>query len=274
MLTVVVTGASGLLGKYVVKKLQQDGHNVIATSRKIRTGFMKVDSYAQCPNGDVAIHLAEEPDRGLVNQKDEAYLDASKYVMKSLANQFRENLIYMSSGTVYGDQGGVPFTTEAETFATDNYSKLKLYNESTALENGATVLRLANVYGYGMNKNNVLSDIIKQLSLNDAVEVRNEFPIRDYVYVEDVAKACSLLLKSLVGGIFNIGSGEGVSIRNLTEIILSIKGQHNRRIHSLAAENIFSCNVLDISKAKIIFGYLPTKSITENISEMLNEMDN
>ena len=273
MLTVVVIGARGFIGSYLVDELQKSGHKVLPISRKDLSGYFQVKNSDQYPDGDVAIHLSEEPSRFIVNQQGSSYVESSAKTMRKLSNQFGNRLIYLSSGAVYGDQGTIPFTTQSDVFVTDSYSKLKLTNESIGIEKGATILRLANVYGYGMGKNNVLSDIIRQLPLPGVIEVRNEYPIRDFIFVEDVVKICSILVNNITGGILNIGSGVGVTIRELVEIILSINNQENRVIHSQEVKNKFSCNILNMSETNKTLELSPPKNLKENLFNMLKNME-
>jgi len=67
MPTIVITGASGFIGQHLYAHLTAIGANVVAVSRKNNAGMLHVEDYYDSPDGDVLIHLAEEPDRALVN---------------------------------------------------------------------------------------------------------------------------------------------------------------------------------------------------------------
>jgi UDP-glucose 4-epimerase len=270
MKTIVVTGGSGFIGGYVAKELRRIGNRVIVTSRKKLNGFVQIGDDDHYPEADIVMHFAEEPDRAKVNQNGDLYINSSAKSISKLANKFGKSLFYISSGIVYGDQGHSPFTTKSDTFAIDNYSRLKLNNEKIGLEKGATILRLANVYGYGMSENNVMSEIIKQITSNGSVKIRNEFPVRDFIFVEDVARICSMIIKFSIGGIFNIGSGKGVTIRELAEKLLYISGQQNRKVTSINKKKNFSYNVIDPSDTKNILSDFPRMNLSENLSKMLN----
>lgn len=81
-----------------------------------------------------------------------------------------------------------------------------------------------------MSSNNVLSDIIRQLIRHGPVVIRNDSPSRYFKSVTDVAELLNILVKKSYGGIFNIGSGIGISVRELVGMILKLTGQYKREI--------------------------------------------
>ena len=134
-------------------------------------------------------------------------------------------------------------------------------------------MRFSNIYGQGMSNANIMSDVIKQLSLDGPIIIQNKFAIRDFVYISDVTDFISKLIKNIVGGIFNVGSGIGLSIYQLTEIILKISNQSNREIVSIKKSNNNSFNVLDISKSKEIYKWKPKSNMTTNIKKLITEYE-
>ena len=111
-----------------------------------------------------------------------------------------------------------------------------------------------------------MSDVMKQLSLDGQIIIQNKFAIRDFVYISDVTDFLSKLIKNIVVGIFNVGSGIGLSIYQLTEIILKISNQSNREIVSIKKSNNNSFNVLDISKSKEIYKWKPKSNMTTKMN--------
>jgi len=251
---IVVTGASGFLARAVIARLTAIGLPCIAVSRRGGPGLHQVADYSDAPAGDVLIHLAEESDRAKANLHGEAYLEHAAMVVEKLSAR-APTFIYASSGVVYGDAGALPFGTDACVEATDVYSRSKIRNEALALAAGGTVLRLSNLFGMGMSPRNVVSDIAKQLVQTDPLVVRDDGPVRDFLSVNEAANAIALLAQTPQPGIFNIGSGFGVSIRELALLALRAVKQQNREILVANPAGRRSVNILDISDTKRCLGW-------------------
>lgn len=269
MKKVILTGASGFVGKGLTTYLTVNGIDVIPVSRSKRDGFYTIDSYFDCPLEGLLIHLAEESNQSKVNLLGESYLKESIKLTSYLAGHYKKNMVYISSTVVYGDKNPFPNSEDNEVRVGDLYSKIKLRNEKIVLENGGLVLRIANLYGRGMSSNNVMSDILAQIDGDGPITVRNASPIRDFLSVDDLFSALLSILKVPCSGIINIGSGEGTSIFQLANIILSIFGQENRKIVSIQNDNVSSTNVLDIRKIKELTNWKPAAGLDQHLTRLI-----
>jgi len=268
MSSVAVTGATGFVAGHLIRRLRSEGYRVIPVTRKSIEGMVTVSHYGNVPEADLIIHLAEEPDRGKVNEQGDSYVELSSGVVRELAARFRGRLIYASSASVYGDKGSQPFSAKSKTYATDIYSLGKLANEAIVAAADGIILRFSNVYGKGMSANNVLSDIIKQLAGDAPIVVRNKFPVRDYISVTEVSDLFVEVLRQYHKGIYNVGSGIGISVYELVELVLSITGQKGREIQTLQNTNPQSYNVLDVRETEDIFGWSPDRNMTHHLEEL------
>jgi nucleoside-diphosphate-sugar epimerase len=260
---VVITGASGFLGRQLRASLLDHGRSVLALSRRPMEGMTTIDCYDAVPSGGCLVHLAEEPDRAKVNQMGMAYLNESKRIIGVLAARFGANMIYASSGTVYGDKGGCPFAVNSPTVDDDFYNRGKLANEEVVLGAGGIVVRLSNLYGMGMSSNNVMSDILRQIPGSGALRVRDAWPVRDFLHVSDAAAAIRMLLESAADGIFNLGSGVGKTIHSLAQLALDAAGEGGRIIESAVQIPSHSTNILDIAETRRVLAWNPTMSLEE-----------
>lgn len=261
---IVVTGASGFLARAIFSQLTALGLPFIGVSRKGSYGLHQVINYSDTPAADILIHLAEESDRAKVNLLGEAYLENAATVVEKLLERGR-SFVYASSGVVYGDAGTIPFASDACVEPTDVYSRSKIHNEALALSAGGTVLRLSNLFGMGMSPRNVVSDIAKQLGRTGPLVVRDDGPVRDFLSVNEAANAIGLLVQTPQPGIFNIGSGVGVSIRELAQLALSAVGQQNREIVAAHPLGRRSFNILDVSATKRCLGWGATYAPLESL---------
>ena len=161
-----------------------------------------------------------------------------------------------------------------ESFAfntSSQYNLIKSLFEEYTLQNNGIVVRLSNVYGPGMSKANVISDILNQLLSNGPVIVNSLNPIRDYIFIDDVIKALNKLSIGKTKGVYNIGSGKGTSVRQLITLCLRLIGSEKKIFER--NKTSYSYNVLDISKAKKILKWEPRVSLLEGLSKMIFKND-
>ena len=269
MTTVVVTGGAGFIGRHVSVQLAAVGMTVVPVSRREIDGVHQVYRYTDSPEGDVLIHLAEERQRHVVNRSGESALRASAAVLRHLIDRFDGQVIYASSGVVYGDARESSCTVLMPTAGTDLYSRSKLLNEELVLRSGGSVARLSNLFGEGMAPNNVLSEIIRQIPGREALRVRDDTPVRDFLPVSDAATALARLAETRHAGVVNVGSGVGLSIRGLAEVLLSAAGEGHRKIVATHSSSRRSINVLDVSETRRILGWSPTTLLFDELARLI-----
>ena len=270
---IVVTGATGFIGNAVCKALvNTPGISVIPVSRKKHDrDFFFSKNYYELPKGDACIHLGEDSDRIRVNKNGESYRFETGRVIESILGNGYAHILYASSAAVYGTSGRSPYTEEDVVVGSDEYSLAKLNNEAEILAAGAAVIRLTNVVGPRMAGNNVLSDIIKQLPGNGPLILRNSQPIRDFIWLYDAVDAIIRLTNELVPGLFNVGTGEEMSIQNLAKTCLKIDGQRQREVVGLVDSPPYSYNVVNIGKIRGSLGWTPSLNLVGSIGQILRD---
>jgi UDP-glucose 4-epimerase len=271
---IVITGATGFIGSALCKKLEEKKeYSIIRVTRsQEKNGFYRVTSYQQTPFGDILVHLGEDSDRVRVNKMGESYRQKTGEIMDSLIKKRYKKIIYSSSSVVYGNKGIEPYVENMPTYADDIYSITKLENEERVLNSGGIVVRFSNVIGKGMSKNNILSDIFKQLPEKNPLLIRNLEPIRDFVCIDDAVDSVVKLMQKEISGIFNIGSGVATSINQLTKTVLNIVKQEDREVNSIVKDSKYSYNVLNIEKTKKTIDWQPKFTLSQSIKKMVNSL--
>lgn len=274
---VVITGASGFLGKHLVSKLRQNQEaniEIVGVSRQKIDGLLQVSDYKDTPRGDVLIHLAEENSRsGAQNGGDDALKNASELIESLTKKQFSK-IIYASSAVVYGDSSTNKHSITDELISADIYTKLKVAGEQAILTNSNSfVLRISNLYGDGMSPNNVTNTIIQQAKIDNNIEVESLEPIRDFLWIEDATQAITKIIfndsKKYKDQVFNIGSGDGTSIRKLAETALQIASRSDFKI-SARSTSAPSCIILDIEETIKQLDWQPTVNIYDGFYRLMH----
>ena len=87
-----------------------------------------------------------------------------------------------------------------------------------------TVFRTFNIYGAGLKKGRLISDLLHNIMNNEDLLLNDPSPIRDYLYIEDFINLIFYLLDSKKSseGIFNIGSGESHSNLEVAQTIQTL----------------------------------------------------
>lgn len=247
-----ITGANGFIGRNLSKYLSDQGYKVfglghgsLASDEASHFGLSKwLDGFLSIENLDLLarsslipakiFHLAGGASVGLSLEKP--YEDFCRTVigMANLLEWVRFNapdskLIVISSAAVYGDRHKDIISEGAVCNPCSPYGHHKLMMEllceSYAKKFGMQVViaRLFSVYGKFLHKQ-LLWDLCTKLSLNcqtiSLCGTGDE--LRDWMDIYDVVNALNLVgdLASSEIPIINIGTGQGVSVRNITELVL------------------------------------------------------
>lgn len=266
---IIITGASGFIGSALSLYSIKMGHQVIPCSRKKISGNFHLGSYFNTPNGDHLIHLAEEPNRNKVNNLGREYQLKSLELTQHLSKKYGRKMIYASSSIVYGDKNLDANPENRTLVKTDLYSETKITNESIVLKNGGNVIRLSNIFGQHMNKNNVISDVMAQITDSKPIKIQNGSPIRDFLYIDDLIRGIYTFIEHPINGIFNLGSGRGISIYDLTIMLLSLYNQSQRQLISSINKSDPSKILLDIEKIHKATGWKPSKSLEARLLELI-----
>lgn len=208
---------------------------------------------------DGVLHFAAMSLVGESVEKPADYWHGNVVTTLKLLDAMREtntkNLVFSSTAATYGEPDQVPIAEDMPTAPTNPYgaTKLAIDHAITSYANayglGATSLRYFNVAGawggYGENRKveTHIIPLVLQVALGHRDKIfvfGNDWPtpdgtaVRDYIHVKDLADAHLLALDSNTSGthrIFNLGSGDGYSVRQVIETCREVTG------HPIPAED-------------------------------------
>jgi UDP-glucose 4-epimerase len=251
----LVLGGSGFLGSHIVDKFLAERHdvcvydlyperfrrspkgikfytgdfgNVGALDELISTGF---DAVIHCVSTTTPKSSNESPEFDI-----QSNVIGTLYLLDICVKHKVGKLVFLSSGgTVYGDIGGLDMVNEEHAvrpMCSYGVSKLTIehyldvYKHLRGLDYVA--LRLSNPFGERQSPLRALGALtvfLHRTLKNQSVEVWGDGGVtRDFIYVGDVANAVYLATVNPVSGVFNVGTGTGLSLRDILAHISQVVG--------------------------------------------------
>lgn len=244
MQKILVTGATGFIGNYVMEELLRQGYSVTASSaieekaqqfdwypkvqyKPLDLARLEADKdyYSYFNQPDILIHLAWE---GLPNYKAafhyEVNLPRHFAFLKNMLDGGLEHLVVTGTCFEYGMHEGMlsedmpANPANAYAMAKDGLRKmLEAYGAVNPFD--FKWIRLFYMYGKGQNPNSLLSQLQKALDEKSTVfNMSGGAQVRDYLPVETVAAyIVAIAVQQRVGGIVNCCSGRPISVLQLVE---------------------------------------------------------
>ena len=298
---ILVTGGAGFIGSHVVDAYLAAGHEVVVVDdlssgdrRRVPRGaafyLMDIGSpellkAMEIERPDVVNHHAAQISVSVSAR--EPVLDARTNAM-GLLNLLEasrrvgvKRFIFISSGgAIYGEAGGTRMAEDHATTPISPYAIHKLLGEQYLRfyqkQHGLSwvTLRYANVFGPRQNPHGeagVVAIYVTRL-LDREVPVVNAYPeepagmVRDYVFVEDAARANVLALEKGTGMALNIGTGRPVRTRELLAEISRLMGKELRYTTASPRPGDLRESCLDARKAAEVLGWKPGFTLEQGLA--------
>ena len=203
-----------------------------------------------------------------------------KKFIDHILNQYSPSkiIVFSSSATVYGSQTKVPISEDAKVNPINPYGKTKLDDEVLAEKYakqgvGIIGLRYFNIFGKGQTLEyaGVITKFLDRLrDKKSPIIFGTGSQIRDFIHVEDIAKANSLAMESDVSFTHaNIGTGNSISILELAKIMIDISGLKLEPIMEKALEGDIEKSQSDNSLARKLFDWKPEKRLEDWLKETI-----
>ncbi len=277
MSKILVTGASGFIGKLLCEALINHGHEVFTLTSN-DGDISLIATWGEVPIADTVIHLAartfvpeswKKPDLFLATNTL-GTLRALEYCKNNKAR-----MVYISS-YLYGNAKTQPINEEAPVFTPNPYALSKktaeeycrLYADSYGVN--TIILRPFNIYGSNQNPSFLIPEIIHQVLNKQSVHVKDLVPKRDYLYIDDFIDSIIKCIHLDHFDIFNIGSGISYSVKEIIDMVQDIAGTNypiSSSNETRTAEIMDT--IADITKAAKILDWAPKISMQEGLSRVI-----
>jgi UDP-glucose 4-epimerase len=304
---ILVIGGAGLIGSHVVEELlKEDVKEVVIYDNFCRGTFENLEEALKDPRSrifeiggdilqtdvldaamkgvDAVIHLAalwllqcyEFPRAAF-----DVNIRGTFNVLEACVANNVKRLVYSSSASVYGDAVEEPMTEDHPYNNWTFYGATKIagehmfkaFHKRYGLE--GVGLRYMNVYGprqdykgtYIAVMMKILDNIDKGLS---PVVFGDGSQAYDFIYVGDTSRANICALKSNVPfGFYNVGRGIKTSIKELTELILSITGSDLPILYEPAGQTFVTNRVGDPAEAERDLGFIWNVDLEEGLTRLI-----
>jgi CDP-glucose 4,6-dehydratase len=304
-----VTGATGLVGGWLVGRLLEAGADVVCLVRDwvpqselVRQGLLEqvkvvrgdVRDQAQMERAlgeyeiDTVIHLAAQTIVGIANRNPVSTFETNIAGTWSLLEACRRSpkvkqIVIASSDKAYGDHEVLPYREDAPLQGRHPYDVSKscadliAQSYATTYDLPVAITRCGNFYGGGdLNWNRIVPGTIRSVLRGQRPVIRSDgHYVRDYFYAEDGAAANMVLAehlsadRSLRGEAFNFSNETQVTVLEIAERILGLMHSDLKLDVRGEATNEIRHQYLSAEKARRVIGWEPLCTLDEGLNRTI-----
>ena len=302
----LVTGGAGFIGSNLVEAILRGGAQVrvlddFSSGRRsnlaeflsrielIEGSIVDASTCRQATEGiDYVLHQAAVPSvqKSLEDpfRSHEAGATGTLNVLLAARDNGCKRVVVAGSSSAYGDTPELPKHEAMKESPRSPYAVAKLSGEHYSrvfpdlFGLGTVVLRYFNVFGPRQDPNSLYSAVIP-LFMRHALEGRPPYingdgeQTRDFTYIDNVVqanlKACTAQGAGVLGGVFNVGCGERISINRLWEEITALVGVDLDALYRDPRPGDVRDSLADISRIQDKIGYEPTVGLAEGLARTL-----
>ncbi len=284
---VLITGATGLIGRYAVAQLINAGFDVLAVSRSgcgasgISLDVHDSDAlnvFMRREQPEYLLHLAWNVEPGFYTSTDNLdWVVSSLNLLKIFTENGGKRAVFAGTCCEYDMSYGFlqEDVTPMKPDSLYGTAKLSLYQLASSW---AAKMNLSFAWGrifflYGKNerRERIVPYIIDSLLEGKKPELKYPFILRDYTYAEDVARGIAALLMSDFNGAVNISSGQAVALCDIAKRAALLMNCPVPEYEEVYDENMPPLVVGDCRRLNHAIGFTPSVSWEEGLSEVIEE---
>jgi nucleoside-diphosphate-sugar epimerase len=298
----LVTGAAGFVGSSLSERLLSLGHEVVGVDRfsdyyprsykeanlvRLRDEprfALEVHDLAECAMEpllegiEVVFHQAAQAGvRASWGQSFETYLRDNLLSTQRLLEAVRghksvRKVVYASSSSVYGEAHELPMRETSATLPYSPYGVTKLAAEHLAelyrhnFGLATASLRYFTVYGPRQRPDMAFHKFIEATLDGRSIKVFGDGEqTRDFTFIADIVEANIAAAEDGVAGVFNIGGGSRVTLREVLATLSEVIGPLNIERQEREAGDVLD-TWADVSRAAGVMGYAPQVALREGLT--------
>jgi CDP-glucose 4,6-dehydratase len=304
---VLITGATGLVGSWLTRRLHEAGAEVVCLVRdwvpqselvrsrlieqvKVVRGDIRDRDLLERTLGeyeiDTVIHLAAQTIVGIANRNPISTFESNIQGTWNLLEACRrspgvKSIVVASSDKAYGDQEVLPYGEDTPLEGRHPYDVSKSCSDLIAQAYAKTydlpvvVTRCGNFYGGGdLNWNRIIPGTVRSVMRGERPVIRSDGSyIRDYFYVEDGAAAYMLLAEQMAsrpelwGEAFNFSNELQITVLDLVQRVLRVMGSALTPDVRNEASNEILHQYLSAAKARRMLGWEPLFTLEQGLEK-------
>ena len=254
---ILITGCSGFIGNYLVKKFLNNGYEVFGISSKNNKNIKTKNYLKKTYNKKKILDFLNKSNiqyiifsHGSINHKasyDEVYKDHflfTKLIIDCTRKKNLKKIIFLSSGDEYGGPlKKLPIDENTTCRPNSNYGLIKnhtsnyLINYFQNYKISIYILRLFLIYGHDQKKPRLIPSLKDHIQKNIVFNVNSTNQLKDFSHISDLYFYINkmLLSKKLTQDIFNFGSKNKFTIK---QIITLIEKKYQKKLLMKLSKNI------------------------------------
>lgn len=279
----LVTGATGFLGRAVVRALAGRGFEVHGVARSVRPDGAEATLHGADLLTDAGrerilmvvrpshlVHLAWEarPGRYRDDPGNFDWAAASSDLFARASSIGVERILGIGSCLEYGPCSGPCDETSTACHPATLYGQAKLAASQTLLaaDAGAVWGRVFFPFGPYEPEDRLIPSLIRSLLAGRTFNCSQGEQLRDFIYIEDLAHAIVAVLESDLTGVVNLGSGEPRSLRSVVEYFSTRLGKTGQvRFGAVEATGVDAEPIIaaDVGRLRSVTGHVPVVGFQE-----------
>jgi nucleoside-diphosphate-sugar epimerase len=290
---IVVTGATGFVGRAFIRRAVAGGHVVNGLVRPGSAGLpadpgvtTTVGTLARPPwdalgrfGPDVCVHTAWITDAGvyLDSPENRRYMEESLDFLQGLLDRGVGHLVALGTSAEYQASSQPLHESRSPLEPLSPYARAK-HALRVALDDGVRAAgarlawaRLFQPYGVGEPAARLCSSVIRRLADGERVTLKTPRAIRDWIHVDDVAAALLHLVEQRVDTVVNIGSGIPRTVHDMALAIAGLLGRAELVATSGADADPSGSFVADPTRMRAL-GWTPQVELTDGLARLIADL--
>lgn len=295
---VLLTGATGFVGPYLVKELLERKARIKVLRMDTARNFTGLQDTITMVSGnitdpgslqnimkdvEIVFHLAAISNVNYAIAHPRETFETNATGTLNLLEEARKNeiekFVYISSSHVYGVPQYLPMDEKHPIHPHEPYAASKAAAEMFVNIYGinygfkTTIIRPFNMYGPGQSEDFIIPSIISQALKKDMIELGNLSPTRDLLFITDAIKGMFTIAEH-GDGIYNLGSGNETSMKEVVETVINIIDPAKKYVSIESRKRSNAVDIprmcADVSKLKKL-GWSPVVDLKEGLLKTIKE---